>query len=117
MNRHTIASNTRVRHSITRAVAGFLLFLLVGCDEVMEGAFDDAAGLGSIEFRADGSVYITLLDATVQGTYEINGDRIIIHGPRGTQELLREGDALIAGPGITFHRRIKPQSPPLASAG
>jgi hypothetical protein len=71
----------------------------------MHGTYKDDAGIGSLEFQDDGTVYVTMLDMTVVGEYEIDGDRIIIRGPRGAQVLTRNGESLTSGPGMTFLRQ------------
>lgn len=96
---------------VRRRCAGFIgavcvaALTLGGCSDRMIGTYEDDAGIGSLEFQDDGRVYVTMLEMTVVGEYEVDGDRIIIHGPRGAQVLTRDGEALLGGPGMTFVRR------------
>jgi len=86
----------------------FVLALLLavvcvsGCSDSMAGRYDESTGIGSMEFRDNGRVYITMRDLTIVGEYNIDGDHIIINGPRGSQVYTRNGEALVGGFGMTF---------------
>jgi len=95
------------KHAGIGALCGALIVATVvsGCGDRMHGTFADDDGIGSLDFQNDGRVYITMLDMTVVGEYEIDGDQVIIHGPRGAQVFVRQGESLRSGLGMTFVRQ------------
>ena len=82
-----------------------LLAFAAGCGPRMSGTWASESGLGSLEFRPDGKAYMTTFGGTVACTYEVDGDRVIVKGPNGTQVLTKSGDRLEAGLGLSFVRR------------
>lgn len=85
-----------------RAAVACLVLALVGCGETMTGVYEEVSGIGRLEFQDDGDVYMTMFDRTVQAEYDVDGDRVIITGTRGSQIYQREGDALVGGLGMKF---------------
>jgi hypothetical protein len=75
------------------------------CAPSLAGTWASETGNGSLELRPDGKAYMTTFGGTVACTYEIDGDRVLLKGPNGTQVLTRSGDRLEAGLGLSFVRR------------
>lgn len=87
------------------AVAVALALFCGGCGGGLSGRYDEESGVGSLEFQGDGTVYVTALGATVEGDYELDGDRVIIAGPNGNQILIRRGDRLEGGLGLNYVKK------------
>jgi hypothetical protein len=60
------------------AVAG----LIVACGSGAEGKYRDPSGIINAEFK-DGKAYVALGAYAVDGTYEIEGDKIVARGDFG----------------------------------
>ena len=78
--------------------------LCAGCDAGLAGVYASSSGRGSLEFRRDGSVRVTVHDGTFAGTYRVDGKRVTVDGPNGAQVFTRCGDLLEGGYGTTFVR-------------
>jgi hypothetical protein len=88
------------------ALRALLLALwLCACGPEMTGTWASESGEGSVEFRSDGKAYMTTFGGTVACTYEVDGDRVLLKGPNGTQVLTKSGDRLEAGLGLCFVKR------------
>jgi hypothetical protein len=79
-----------------------IALFLAGCGGGMSGTYADEGGLASLEFKDDGTVYMSLLGVTVAGEYELDGERVIIEGPNGSQVLTQNGERLEGGLGMTY---------------
>jgi len=106
--------NFPLRHALCRprrlarfaAGIAVCLSVLAGCDGGLSGTFEDAESRSSIEFKPDGQCYLTILGGTVQGDYEIDGDKVIVRTNGQNMVLTRHGDQLEGGPlGMKFTRR------------
>jgi hypothetical protein len=87
-------------------IAGLALALTpTACGSGLSGTYADESGLGQLEFREDGTVYLTTFGGTIACTYEIDGDHVIVKGPRGTQVLTRTANRLDGGLGFAFVKR------------
>lgn len=80
------------------------LLTLAACAPGMAGVWSSPDGLGSLEFRARGRVYVTFGDSTYAGEYELDGNRVIIEGPGGAHVCTLQDDE-IEGFGMTFEKR------------
>lgn len=76
--------------------------LLAACGGGMQGSFEDELGVMRYEFRTDGSIVMTVMGASFEGEYEIDGNRITVVGPNGRLNLRRDGDALIGPMGLVL---------------
>jgi hypothetical protein len=94
-----------------RRTAAFLLALLwlavpaCGPGGGLAGQYEEESGVGSLDFQADGTVYVSYLGVTVAGEYELDGARVIVKGPNGSQILTRNGERLEGGLGLTYVRK------------
>lgn len=79
--------------------------LLAGCGG-MSGTYENAESGNKIEFTGD-SVYVTIAPApTIAGTYEIDGEKVILKMEGQSIVLTRKGSSLEGGPfGMTFARK------------
>jgi hypothetical protein len=61
-------------------VLGVVLALLVvpACSEGVEGTYRDATGMMVLEFRSGGEVRQQVMGMTTAGTYEVEGDEVIV---------------------------------------
>lgn len=85
-----------------RALFVLLSLCCASCGGGLSGAYEEESGLGRLEFEADGTVYVSLLGATVVGEYELDGAHVLVKGPNGTQVLTRNGRHLDGGPGLRY---------------
>jgi len=71
----------------------------------ISGRFTGTDGTSALEFKGS-RVYVTSsLGTTFQTTFDVDGDKVIIHGAGGGQVYRRSGNTLDGGVGITF---VKP---------
>ena len=61
--------------------------LLTSCSESICGVYQDERAHLTIEFVDEYRVLITSLDVTVQGSYSVDGEAIVINGPQGVIRL------------------------------
>lgn len=72
--------------SIARAVrrlflvvgTALCLLLLPACSEGVEGTYRDVTGMMVLEFRSGGEVRQQVMGMTTAGTYEVEGDEVIV---------------------------------------
>jgi hypothetical protein len=88
--------------STLRSLLVLLALLPAGCGAGLSGTYADESGLGSLEFKGDGTVYMTTFGGTIACTYTVDGEHVILKGPNGSQVLTREGERLYGGLGIRF---------------
>jgi hypothetical protein len=95
-----------------RRAAALLIALLAtlaahGCGDGggLSGEYEEESGVGSLDFQSDGTVYVSFLGVTVAGEYELDGARVIVKGPNGSQVLTRKGERLEGGLGMTYVRK------------
>jgi len=88
-----------------RSVIAALALLSSGCGDRLSGTYADEAGLGSLEFKGDGTAYVTTFVGTIACTYEVDGEHVILKGPNGSQVLTLRGDRLDGGLGVSFVKR------------
>lgn len=86
---------------LTRKISlGALLLsatLLAGCGGGINGTYRTSHGEMSIKFDS-GKAYVTLPGGTVEATYEVDGDKVILKNPQGNLVLTREKDGSLDGP-------------------
>ncbi len=92
---------------MSRRSSAFALIALLcgGCSGGMSGTYEEESGVGRLDFQGDGKVYVSFLGVTVAGEYELDGERVIIEGPNGSQVLMRNGDRLEGGLGMTYVKK------------
>jgi hypothetical protein len=84
------------------AFLGGLAVQACGAGRGLAGEYEEESGVGSLDFQADGRVYVSFLGVTVAGEYELDGARVIVKGPNGSQVLTRNGERLEGGLGLTY---------------
>ena len=100
------SSRTASRACRPLAVALALVLLVSsGCDAGLSGTWATADGQGRLEFRDDGTVYLSSYGGTFACRYELDGDHVIVIGPHGSTVLMRQGEQLEAGLGTVFVRQ------------
>ncbi len=78
---------------------------LAGLRQGISGRFAGSDGTSALEFKGS-KVYVTSsLGTTLRTTFDVDGDRVIIHGVGGGQVYRRNGNTLDGGMGIIF---VKP---------
>ncbi len=90
-----------VRRARGLAPLALALLWVTACGPGLSGTYTSDDGLGSLEFRQRGRVYVTFAGSTFAGEYELDGDRVIIAGPGGSHVCTRR-DGSIEGFGTTF---------------
>jgi hypothetical protein len=105
----------RLRTSIVTSVATLVLasFVLVGCGKSMSGRF--ANDMMEVEFKSGSKAYVTMGMAginrtTTEVSYELNGDKIILHSQAGNLVLTRNKDGTLSGPMDELAGPLRPQS-------
>jgi hypothetical protein len=73
--------NSSLRRALLFSVLAFTV-LAAGCSKGAEGKYRDPSGTINAEFK-DGKAYIALGAYAVDGTYKIEGDKIIASGNFG----------------------------------
>ena len=86
-------------------IALCLSSLIAGCHASVTGTYTDTSGVTEYEFRPDGKVFISVLGATVSGSYEVNAERVLITAPQGTVLLIRSEDSLHGPMGLELTRK------------
>jgi len=80
--------------------------LVAGCNERLDGAFQEVGGDDIIIFSPSGTCAMTAFGITLSGTYTIDHDRVVLTFPSGTIILGLDGNTLTGGPaGETFVRK------------
>ena len=103
-------NNSFLRKAVLVALLAFAL-LGVGCGKSPEGKYRDPSGSINAEFK-DGKAYIALGAYAVDGTYKIDGDKIIASGNFGlmlpnTVVFTINKDGTIDGPRDTMIPRLE----------
>jgi len=95
------------RPRVLAGAAGVLLvvLLLASCGDGVAGTYAAPDGNGSLELRDNGKAYLTLFGNTVASEYEVDGDKVILKGPLGSQVLTRKGKDLVGLMDMTFTRK------------
>lgn len=62
-----------------------VLLLLSGCGQKLEGVYKDDLGVQEYEFTSDGTVYISTIGMTSEGTYEVEDNKVKI--TKGTNDV------------------------------
>lgn len=92
------------------ALAGLCLTsALAGCSPPIAGTYTDTSGVTQYEFHPDGRVFISVLGATVSGSYEVNSERVLITAPQGTVLLIRGENSLQGPMGLELTRKTQQQ--------
>lgn len=81
--------------------SAFLLctMLLAGCGQKLEGIYKDDLGVQEYEFTSDGTVYISTIGMTSEGTYELEDNKVkITKGPNDVVIYSMNKDGSIKGP-------------------
>jgi hypothetical protein len=98
-----------VARARTWVIPVLLALYLGGCGRGMSGIYQAPDGLVTLEFEDDGEVYVTAYGGgTFQGEYELDGARVIVKGPLGSQVFTQEGDQLSDGAGLTLVKKKRP---------
>jgi hypothetical protein len=94
-------------HSTAPPCAVLLALLaLPGCGSGLSGTYADAGSpTSSLEFKSGGRVYVTTFGGTFVGSYEVDGDHVIVKGPHGSQVFQRSGAELSDGAGATYVKK------------
>jgi hypothetical protein len=88
-------------HCLMAAVVCVGLLTLSGCDD-FEGTYTDSENIVKVEFKDGEKVYVSLGDlGTKAGTYEIDGDRVVVKIDGDTTVLTRKDDGSLDG-GMMF---------------
>lgn len=87
------------------ALFGGALAFAASCSSPFSGTYADEAGITSYEFRADSRVKVSVLGATVDAEYTIDGDRVLVISPQGTVVLTRDGERLYGPMGLELVRQ------------
>ena len=102
-----VPSRAAIRVTSLLVLALVVAFSLsaVACDSGLSGTWASADGQGRLEFRDNGTVYLSSYGGTFACQYEMDGNHVIVTGPHGSQVFTRRGDQLEAGLGAVFVRQ------------
>ncbi|WP_405226407.1 DUF5640 domain-containing protein [Lentisalinibacter sediminis] len=81
-----------------RALTTLCLLLSLGTggcrDAAISGTWQDRQAETTYQFRDDGRVTVSVLDASVPAEYTVDGDRVLVTSPQGTVVLKKREDRL-----------------------
>ncbi|MBX3352788.1 MAG: hypothetical protein KF684_07620 [Phycisphaeraceae bacterium] len=101
-----IPNRRRAGWGLLATVASLLIagWTFAGRGGGLSGEYREVSGLGALEFKGR-RVYVTTVVGTVfAAEYEVDGKRVILKGPGGSQVLTREGDAIQGGLNMKYVR-------------
>lgn len=67
-----------IRRLVFAAVAPFFLVVAFGCSGDVVGTYRDASGAMVLELRPGGEARQQVMGMTLAGTYEVDGDEVIV---------------------------------------
>lgn len=79
--------------------------LLGACDSGLSGKYGDEMGILEYEFETDGTLYMNAMGTRMAGEYEVDGDRVIVHGPHGNLVFELQEDRLVGPMGLVLGRK------------
>ena len=85
--------------AILAAAVGLLLH---SRERGLVGVYAAEGGSRRLEFEPGGRVYVTSVGGTFVTEYELDGERVILHGAGGSQVLTLAGNSLEGGYGTTY---------------
>jgi hypothetical protein len=89
------------KFAVPAALGALLVCLIVYVPSLrragMDGTYREEGGHGSMEFKRNGTVYVTSFGGTFSREYELDGEHVLIKGVQGSQVLTKDGDRLLAG--------------------
>jgi hypothetical protein len=88
------------------ALIGCLSLAAAGCSSPVEGKYSN--GVMAVEFKS-GKAYVTMGFLTTEGTYQVEGDKIIIDAEGEKLILTRNPDGSLSGPKESFIGRLTKQ--------
>ena len=95
----------RLTRLLVQALVVALVLSAGACGSGLSGTWASADGQGRLEFRDNGTVYVSSYGGTFACQYEMDGDHVVVTGPHGSQVFTRRGDQLEAGLGAVFVRQ------------
>jgi hypothetical protein len=81
-----------------------VLVIATACGGGIDGTYADPTGMMKLEFRSGGEVRQSMMGTTVAGTYETDGEEVIVDVSGQRMVFRREDDRLING-GVVLTRR------------
>jgi len=84
--------------------AVLVLVVLPACSEGVEGTYRDATGMMVLEFRSGGEVRQQVMGMTVAGTYEVEGDEVIVE-ISGRRMVLQHTDGRLENGPVTLTKQ------------
>jgi uncharacterized lipoprotein YehR (DUF1307 family) len=99
-------NNSFLRRGVFIAIVAIASLTFTGCTKPIEGKYEDANGVMSIEFKS-GKAYVgTMVGAPVETTYTIDGDKITVASPsQGNLVLTRNSDGTLSSVMGTFKKK------------
>lgn len=106
----------RTRVTIKLVVGGLWLLALAGCGNGLDGTYR-GEGEDKIEFKDGGKVYVTMWPApTLAGTYDVDGDKVIVTVNDQSIVFTLSGQTLEGGPFGQKFTRFDGESSSVAAA-
>ncbi|HEV8358419.1 MAG TPA: hypothetical protein VGQ17_16815 [Gemmatimonadales bacterium] len=86
------------------ALAGALL--TAGCGSPLRGTYADPDGATRFKFESGGKAYVSMLGMEREFKFEVEGKRVKLITPQGTEILTIQDDGSLKGPlGLTLTKR------------
>ena len=95
---------TGIRNLGALAYAAVLVLVLAGCSSGVDGTYEDASGATRFELHG-GKADVTLLGNKLEGTYKVEGDKVIITYDGEPAEFTRQSDGSLQGAVLTLKKK------------
>ena len=100
--------NTHFRRILTAVMIASLSFSIIACSRSLEGKYANGTGMVVIEFSSD-RAFLTMGALTAEGSYKIDGDKVIIDAEGDKIVLTRNSDGSLSGPKDSVIGRLTKQ--------
>lgn len=100
--------NTHFRRILTAVMIASLSFSIIACSRSLEGKYANGTGMVVIQFSRD-RAFLTMGALTAEGSYKIDGDKVIIDAEGDKIVLTRNSDGSLSGPKDSFIGRLTKQ--------
>jgi hypothetical protein len=100
--------NTHFRKILIAAMIASLSFSIIACSSSLEGKYANGTGMVVIEFNKD-KAFVTMGALTAEGSYTIDGDKVIIAAKGEKIVLTRNSDGSLSGPEDSLIGRLTKQ--------
>ena len=92
-----MSSTSYLTSCVRAALAAAALLFLAACGGGLDGTYADPSGAMTLEFRSGGDVRQSAMGMTMAGTYEVEGNEVIVEINNRRLVFQREGNRLTNG--------------------